>query len=319
MSTRIFFCGEALIDFITTDGLTYRAAPGGCPYSTSKAATRAGADAAFCGAISNDLFGQQLLADLAEYGVDATYAPRVDDPTVLAFIQIEEGKHPAYAFHDRESAMVNMAPSLPSGTLRAGDILGIGSISLIVPPGADRIADFALAQAQSATLALDPNVRPGLIQDHSSWRPRMDRLVQHADIIKISMEDLEFFAPGTSPEEFAKKCLAGGSRLITVTDGENGAMSWTRGGFAAIDGIAASCGDTVGAGDTLMGFSLAWLTAASATRSADLETLGDESLYSMLKFANTAAAMNCETVGCNPPSKNEVLSRMSAQGQPKGS
>ena len=316
MPPRMFFCGEALIDFITTDGLTYRAAPGGCPYSTSKAAVRAGGDAAFCGAISNDLFGQQLLADLSEFGVDTSFAPRVNDPTVLAFIQVEKGKHPAYAFFDRQSAMVNMAPSLPSGTLRAGDILGIGSISLIVPPGADRIADFALAQAETATLALDPNVRPGLIADHGSWKPRMDRIVQQSDIIKISTEDLEFFAPGVSPEEFAKNCLAGGCRLIIVTDGENGAMAKTRCGISSVGGIPASGGDTVGAGDTLMGFSLAWLAAASATRKADLETLGDESLHSMLSYANTAAAMNCQTVGCNPPTRNGVLLRTSPQNLP---
>ncbi len=316
MSPRIFFCGEALIDFITTDGSTYRAAPGGCPYSTSKATARAGADAAFCGAISNDLFGQQLSADLAGYGVDVSFAPRVSDPTVLAFIQIKEGRHPAYAFHDRESAMVKMAPALPSGTLRSGDILGIGSISLIVPPGADRIAEFALTQAETATLALDPNVRPALIADHSSWRPRMDRLVARSDIVKISTEDLEFYAPGVSPAEFAKNLLAGGSRLIIVTDGENGAMAWSRSGMAAVEGISAKGGDTVGAGDTLMGFSLAWLAAASATGKADLETLGDEPLSAMLTFANTAAALNCETVGCNPPARDEVLARISPQRQP---
>ncbi|MCY3879461.1 MAG: PfkB family carbohydrate kinase [Rhodobacteraceae bacterium] len=306
MTGRIFFCGEALIDLITKDGVHYHATPGGSPFSASKAAAQAGANAHFCGTISSDIFGRQILADLDAYGVDATFAPRSDAPTVLAFVQVREDAHPVYAFFDRESCMINMDPELPPNTLNAGDVLGIGSISLIVSPGADRIAEFALAQSARATLAIDPNVRPGMIKGHGSWRPRMDRLMRHSDIIKISTEDLEYYRPENDPESFSRQSLAAGAGLVIVTDGENGAAAWTDSGHARIVSIPAAGGDTVGAGDTVMGYSLAWLAEASATAKDALNGLGDDALASMLRFAIMAASLNCALIGCNPPARSEV-------------
>lgn len=303
---QILFCGEALIDFITTDGATYRATPGGSPFSASKAAAQAGARSGFCGAISTDIFGDQILSDLAKYGVETTFAPRIELPTALGFIQVTDQEHPKYAFFDRESAMVNMRPSLPEGTLGKGDVLGLGSISLVVAPGADNITEFALTQAKVATLAVDPNVRPSIIADHPLWRPRMDQLLAHADLVRVSTEDLEFYKPGVSPDEFANARLAEAPNLVIVTDGENGAEAWTRSGYTKTAGRHATGGDTVGAGDTLFGYSLAWLAEQGATEKSALETLGDDALAEMLNLATCAAALNCETVGCNPPARAYV-------------
>ena len=310
MKPKIYFCGEALIDFITTDGNSYRATPGGAPYSSAKAAAQAGANVSFCGAISTDLFGQQIAADLAQFNVDISIAPRSDDPTVLGFVKVTADENPQYAFFDQNSAMVRMQPSLPDNTLRQGDILGIGSISLIPLPAAERIETFAVEQSETATLALDPNVRPSMIRGHPDWGPRMTNLMRYSDLIKISAEDLEFMAPNLDREEFARQRLKEGTGLVIVTDGSNGASAWSRLGKASVDGRTASGGDTVGAGDTLMGFSLAWLAEHSLTRKSDIANLEISALQSMLEFANAAAAMNCETIGCNPPSRRAVEQRL---------
>ena len=312
MHPRIFFCGEALIDFITADGIKFRASTGGSPFNAAKAAAMAGADTSFCGTVSRDLFGKKILADLEAYGVDASCATRSDLPTVLGFIQVSEDDHPRYAFFDRESCMVNMDPQLPDGILREGDILGIGSISLIVSPGADRIEKLALSNSARAALALDPNVRPGMIAGRSEWRPRMLRLMAASSIIKISSEDLEYFAPGVNGEDFARERLECGTSLVIVTDGENGAAAWTGSGHAAVGGLKAEGGDTVGAGDTIMGFSLAWLAGREKTRRRDLDSLGESDLAGMLTIANMAAALNCESIGCRPPSRAAVEEKIKA-------
>ena len=310
MQPRIFFCGEALIDFITSDGNNYRAATGGSPFNAAKAASMAGADCYFCGAISNDLFGEKIQLDLRKYGVDSSFAPRSDLPTVLGFIQVSDSEHPRYAFFDRDSGMVNIDPSLPKDTLRDGDVLGIGSISLIVSPGADRIEQFALAHARTVSLALDPNVRPGMIKGCKKWHPRMQRLMEASAIVKISTEDLEFFAPGLSHVNFAEDLLGRGTNLVIITDGENGLAAWNQSSTAAVSGIFAEGGDTVGAGDTIMGYCLAWLTANCSTRRSDLVSLKEKDLIEMLDQANCAAAINCESVGCRPPSRETVEKRM---------
>lgn len=319
MKPKIFFCGEALIDFITTDGFTYRAATGGSPFNASKAAAKAGADTYFCGAISNDLFGKKILDDLKHYNVNFSFADRSNFPTVLGFIQVSEDSHPVYAFFDRESSMVNMKPQLPDGTLQNGDLLGIGSISLIISPGAEHIEKFALRQSQTATLALDPNVRPGMIGAHKDWHPRMLRLMETASIIKISVEDLEFFAPNSTPEEFVETRLRSGTNLVIVTDGENGSSAWTAAGHATVASVKSEGGDTVGAGDTMMGYILAYLAEQERTRRNDINQLSDAELYSVLELANIAAAMNCEAVGCHPPSRDAAEARLQAMRQPETS
>ncbi len=315
MTARIFFCGEALIDFITPDGLNYRAATGGSPFNAAKAAARAGADAHFCGSVSHDLFGEMILSDLDLFGVDSTHAPRSDRPTVLGFVQVTEDEHPIYAFFDRESCMVNMQPELPPGLCRSGDVMVIGSISLIVSPGADRIEEFALTQTENTILAVDPNVRPTMISGHDGWYPRIMRLLNAAAIIKISTEDLDYLKPGISSENFALERLKQGSSLIIVTDGEKGASAWSRNGNASVNGIYTTGGDTVGAGDTIMGFSLAWLAEREYTLCHRLDALDDAELETMLTFANMAAAINCESVGCAPPFRDDVEKRI-AQAQP---
>lgn len=319
MKPKIFFCGEALIDFITTDGATYRAATGGSPFNASKAAAKAGADTYFCGAISNDLFGEKILDDLRYYNVDSSFADQSSFPTVLGFIQVSEDSHPVYAFFDRESSMVNMEPQLPYGTLQSGDLLGIGSISLIISPGADRIEKFALRQSQTATLALDPNVRPGMIGERTDWRPRMLRLMEASSVIKISVEDLEFLAPNSTPEEFVATRLRSGTNLMVVTDGENGSSAWTASGHAKVESVKSEGGDTVGAGDTMMGYVLAYLAEQKCTRRDDIDRLSSEELYPMLELANVAAAMNCEAAGCHPPSRDAAEARLRAMRSPGAS
>ena len=310
---RIVFCGEALIDFLAVGDGVYRAAPGGSPFSAVKAAARAGGRAGFAGAVSTDMFGEQLLADLTAHDVDTSWTPRVDAPTPLAFAQIDADGGARYAFYDRGSTMEEMAPSLPPGALCAGDVLGIGSISLITESGASRIAAFALEQAATATLSLDPNVRPSMLADQSAWRPRMEKLLEAAAIIKLSTEDLEFYAPGTAPADFARERLASGACLVMVTDGAQGAVAWTKSGTAQVPAPQVEVVDTVGAGDVLLGSALAWLAGAGATGKQELAALGDAQLQELLTFAACAAAINCEAAGCVPPPRAAIDARLAAQ------
>ena len=309
MKPNIFFCGEALIDLITNDGVNYRATTGGSPYNAAKAAAMAGAKSYFCGAVSRDIFGTKILADLEQHKVNCSHVVMSDLPTVLGFIQVNEDENPIYTFFDRDSCMINMEPYLPDNVLKSGDILEIGSISLIVSPGANRIEEFAITHSKRTTLALDPNVRPGMIAGHDQWRPRMLRLMRAATIIKISSEDLEFFEPNMSCADFAQSQLKQRTKLIITTDGENGATAWNNLGCVTVRGLKVEGGDTVGAGDTLMGFSLAWLCDHNRTRDDELAKLSNSELQSMLTFANTAAAINCEAIGCNPPNRDQVIKR----------
>ena len=307
---NLYVCGEALIDFVpdrTADGAAaFQPKTGGSPYNAARAASLAGADAWFVGALSSDLFGEQLEADLSAAGVNCSLALRSDDPTTLAFVDISQGS-PRYAFFNNGTATRNTSPPDDLIDPSPFDILEVGSISLIDKPGAEHIADYCAKMAGRMRLSIDPNARPSMTTDKQDWVDRINRLTGMATIIKISDEDLEYLAPGSTPDAYAAQMLAGSAELVVVTLGEQGARGYSRAGTAQVTPPKIDVADTVGAGDALMGAMLAWLLEHCPDDNAPIGALSDRQLTDMLTFAAVGAAINCTRVGAAPPTKAEIL------------
>ncbi len=305
---RLWFLGEALIDFVPTgtkNKISYMPKPGGSPFNAAKAAAQAGAAVSFLGAVSTDLFGELLIADLAVHGVDCDHVPRTPDPTTLAFVDFE-GDDPRYAFYNAQSATARMAPDYEGFHPGSSDILALGSISLIDAPAADNICQFALAAKERTMLALDPNARPDMVSQMSDWQQRIATLLDVSSIIKLSRQDLNAIMPGACPDQFAQSMLERGAALVVVTMGKEGVSGYTRSGRARISPPVIDLCDTVGAGDTIMGSMLAFICEAELTSVQTLSGLGPDGLGAMLRFASAAAALNCTMVGCAPPARAAI-------------
>jgi fructokinase len=304
----IWVLGEALIDFVPRqfDGVTaYLPKPGGSPFNAAKAAALAGANVQFVGGISNDFFGDMLEADLRLHGVHTQSAPRSDAPSTLAFVTFEGGQ-PRYAFFNNLTSTSLIAPRPLDTDMGPGDILSVGSISLIDQPGADNIAAEALKIADSRLLAFDPNVRADMVADWPDWRARMDRLLAVAGLIKLSVEDLEVLRPGMTPADFAAAHTAMGTRLVIITDGGAGAEMFGPVARVAVQAPKVVVQDTVGAGDTLMGTLLAELCHRGLSGRAELGAVPESEMRAILHRAVVAAALNCTVAGCNPPTRAQV-------------
>lgn len=305
---RIYVCGEALIDFVPVslaDGDGFLSLPGGSPFNITKAAAQAGQPVGFLGALSTDIFGERLLADLGKHGVDTTLTPRSDDPSTLAFVDTSTGE-PQYAFFDRQSAAANMDPTQIDVPAAPGDILAIGSISLIPQPAADNIVAFARSMSDQMMLAIDPNVRANMILDRPDWEQRIEALFDLCSIVKISSEDLEYLRPGQSHEVFAQGLLDRGVKLVVVTGGGEGALAMTANARCRSLARRVDVVDTVGAGDTFMGNLLAGLQRAEIGAGKNMGDLTDADLEGLLQIANAAAAINCTRKGCHPPTLSET-------------
>ncbi len=313
---KLWFLGEALIDFVPVPapdgGPAYAPRCGGSPYNAAKAAALAGAEVGFLGALSTDLFGEMLAADLARHGIDTSRAPRLDAPTTLAFVDLQSGE-PRYAFFNEGTATRKVAPDPHDFAPGPGDIVDVGSISLIDLPGADAIAAFAEGVAGRALVAIDPNARPGMTPDLAGWRRRIGRILSVADIVRLSVEDLGALAPGESPDGFATAQIGRGAGLVVVTHGADGAEAWTGTSHVRVPGHRVAVVDTVGAGDTLMGTLLAQLAAGGHTEPKALHRLSGEALAAALDRAVAAAALNCMASGCAPPTPDAVAAFLGAQ------
>lgn len=306
---KIIVCGEALIDFVPTktaeNELAFLPKPGGSPFNTAKAAARAGASAYFSGAFGPEFFSDQLKDDLAAAGVHDDLYEDTEGLTTLAFVDLSSGS-PQYAFHNEGTANRIHQPKLNGVKLDKGSIICIGAVALIEPPASDNIVSFAEDHSAEALIAFDPNVRANLVADRAAWDKTLQRALNTTDILKLSDEDLEYIDANITIEDFAAKMLDSGIPLVIVTRGSEGAHAFNANGDILIKAPKIELVDAVGAGDTLMGSMLTWISENVDGTKAGLSALKVDQMADMLRFATTAAAINCTFAGCNPPSRKTI-------------
>lgn len=301
----ILCAGEALIDMLPVAGpggvAAFAPHPGGAVFNTAIALGRLGAPVGFFAPLSSDLFGGVLAEALAASNVDLTLCPRVARPTTLAFVQMEKGQA-RYAFYDTGSALRLLSPAeLPVLPPTVTALFG-GGISLVTPPGAEAFATLALrASGAGKVLMLDPNIRPGFIQDEAAYRARLAELLAAADLVKLSDEDLRWLkGPGEIAIQ-ARALLDAGARAVFITEGAKGARVFYQGGMVEKAAEPVQVVDTVGAGDTFNAGALAALAARGALGKAALAAAGAEVWGEALGLGLRAAAVTVSRAGANPP------------------
>ncbi len=305
----ILCCGEALIDMLPRrlEGGedVFLPVPGGAVFNTAIALGRLGEAAGFFSGLSNDLFGRKLVAALEASSVDHALCARSDRPTTLAFVMLNDGQA-QYAFHDDGTAGRMLAPGdlpvMPDGI----DALHFGAISLIGEPCGSTYEALAVREQPHRVISLDPNIRPGFIDDAATYRARLGRMLALADIIKLSDEDLAWLTPGRDFRDAAGEWLAGNASICLLTRGGEGALALTRHGEIEVPAVRAEVVDTVGAGDTFNAGMLAGLSREGVLSRDALRAVSPDAVERALRLATRVAAVTVSRPGANPPWANEL-------------
>ncbi len=309
-------CGEALFDFFLNGEAGpgeahFDARAGGSPFNVAIGLARLGESSALMTGLSNDLMGGRLASVLKKEGVNADYLVRTDRKTTLSLVGLDANGSPAYAFYSTNSADTGVTiADLPK---LGADVIGLhfGSYSIAVAPVADTLAHLA-ANAGGRFVSLDPNVRPTVEPEMSIWRKRTTVLASHADLIKISAEDIEILYPGKSHGELAQEWIDSGAGIVVVTDAGNPAHAWTSTGLrGTATPPKTKVVDAVGAGDTFQASLLSELARMGNPREI-VHNLTQKQLDSMLTFAATAAAITCSRRGADLPTRAEVKAQLKA-------
>lgn len=303
----ILCCGEALIDMlpITVDGEpAFRPLPGGSVFNTSIALGRLGTPVSFFSGLSDDLFGTTLQQTLKESHVDLSHAAISKRPTTLAFVKLENG-HATYFFYDENTAGRMLTESdLPvlGGEVQA---LLFGGISLVSEPCGTTYESLMRREAETRVIMLDPNIRPGFIQDADAHRARLKRMFALADIVKVSEDDLAWI-DAQEPQQAIAAILGAGVNLVVLTAGERGAIAHWNGGQIEIPALSVEIVDTVGAGDTFNAGILAALHESGALNKQSLAAPNPDLIGNALAFAAKVAAVTVSRAGANPPWRHEL-------------
>ncbi|AJE46213.1 carbohydrate kinase family protein [Celeribacter indicus] len=305
----ILCAGEALIDMLprkSTEGEdAYAPYPGGAVCNTAIALGRLGAPTMFLSGFSDDFFGDLLKERLAESHVDASLAITAHRPSTVAFVKLVKG-NATYAFYDENTAgrMLTSAdlPALPERV----QAVFCGGISLPVEPcGAAYESLFVAASATRVTM-LDPNIRPDFIADEARYRARIEHMLRHADIVKVSDEDLRWLLGPGDAEAQAKQILAMGPKLVCLTMGKDGVTGYGAQGVVHVPSERVTVVDTVGAGDTFNAGLLAGLWRAGRLGKAAVAALDTDSVAGALRLGARAAAVTVSRAGANPPWEDEL-------------
>ncbi|WP_433771237.1 carbohydrate kinase family protein [Pseudomonas putida] len=307
-------CGEALFDFFSENDasglaskVNFKAIAGGSPFNVAVGLRRLGVDVALFAGLSTDYLGRRLLQVLQEEGVRTDYLLDFAAPTTLAMVALGANGSPHYSFRGEGCADRQLLPQhLPE---LGPEVRGvhIGSFSLVVQPIADTLLALARRESGKRLISLDPNVRLNPQPDIELWRSRIGELVTHADLIKVSDEDLNLLYPEQDPAQVIEGWLQHRCQVVFLTRGGDGATVFSRShGTWSVPAQPVQIADTVGAGDTFQAALIAWLTEQHLDSVEGVRQLGRGQIDDMVRFAVRAAALTCGKTGPDLPYRQQL-------------
>ena len=309
--------GELLIDFTCisadADGYpTMAAHPGGAPANYLAAVTKFGGKTAMLGKVGTDAFGKLLTGTLEKAGIDTRGLIATPDVfTTLAFVTLDETGNREFSFARKPGADTCIGTDeVRYDLLDETKVLHFGALSLTDEPA--RSATYAAVEycrEHGKLISFDPNLRKPLWRDLEEAKKQMLWGLAHADVVKISDEEVEFLF-GLGVQAGAAHILKEfGVKLVFVTCGPEGC--WFDNGTAR--GMTPSLRDikvldTTGAGD-IFGGSAMWKLLQTGKAPADLTEVD---LRDITAFACTSAGLSTTRPGgiSSVPEYEEVLSRM---------
>jgi fructokinase len=302
MTHRALVIGEALIDIVERDGRVLGEHVGGSPLNVAIGLGRLGRGVDFLTHVGDDERGRRIVDYVEASGVRLVPGSTSAERTPTALAQLDETGAADYVF-DIAWELAGTPEVTPPIVAHTGSIAGF------LDPGCLATAALLDAYRPSATITYDPNVRPGLITDREQAIGRIDRLVERADVVKASDEDLRWIAPDSPPERIAETWLASGPSIVAVTLGERGAFAVCAAGTVRVAARQVDVVDTVGAGDAFMTglIDALWsLDLLGADRRADLARIDTDTLDGVVRAASLASALTVAKAGADLPDREAL-------------
>ncbi|MGV3042306.1 carbohydrate kinase family protein [Staphylococcus rostri] len=295
MTNAFYAIGEALIDFIPTerdqllkDVNGFMPQVGGAPCNVAAAVQKLTGRSHLITQLGTDAFGDRIVETLKELDVDTQWIERTSSAnTALAFVSLTASGERDFSFYRKPSADMLYEPGhIQRIPLASGDMIHFCSVALVDSPMKEaHEALLAKAHEVGATVVFDPNVRLPLWDDHEAYQQTIQAFIPHADIVKISDEELTFITRIEDEQRALQSLFQGRVKAVIYTQGSAGASLIFEDGttFTARPNPVEAV-DTTGAGDAFIGA----LIAELMTSEQPIETLKTDG-QAILTFANQVA------------------------------
>ena len=302
--------GEALMDVFggadSAQGIALDARIGGSPLNVAIGIARLAQQVAFFGALSSGFLGQRLMRALRDEGIGIEALVRVDAPTTLGLVGLDESGVASYAFYGHGGADRLLPMDALARVPAAARAFHFGSYAMVVEPVASTQRALVEREHARSLIAYDPNIRLNVEPDLQRWHAALQWMLPRTHLLKLSAEDLELLFPGASPEALAREWLARGVACVVVTQGSGGASAWRAGEHWQVAPVPVQVVDTVGAGDTFQAALLVGLAERGVHSGELLRRMPGAALQQTLAFAAHAAAITCSRRGADLPRRDEL-------------
>jgi len=299
---RALVIGEALIDIVERDGRTTGEYVGGSPLNVAVGLGRLGRPVDFQTHIGTDDRGRRICDYLKASDVQLVSGSTDAARTPTARAVLDADGRATYTF-DIDWQLAGTPEAEPPLVVHTG------SIATLLEPGCRAVAALVDTYRPTATVTFDPNVRPALIDDREGALSRIDRMIERADVVKASDEDLQWLDPSRTPEQIASAWLASGPSIVVVTEGGDGSLAMCDAGTVRVPAGNVRVVDTVGAGDAFMTGLIDALWSADllgAQRRQQLRAIGTDALTTAVRAATLTSALTVTRAGADLPDRDSL-------------
>ena len=278
----------------TLKGKDYFSAPGGKGANQAVAASRLGAEVSMFGLIGEDVFGEELISELENDGVNVGFLERRPCSTGLALIQVDKsGENQIVIIPGANGKVDKSYVDKSLEKILETDVL---LLQLEIPIEAIAYLLNRLdSEGESApTVILDPAPASQL---HQLNLNQVDYLIPNEGELGglLDVEERRKLKP---------ELLDLGVEAIIVTRGSEGASYFSEGESFSVPGFSVKVEDTTAAGDAFAG--------AMAVGVAE-----DKNPRDVIRFANAAGGLAAASSGAQPslPSRERVDRLLKRRGE----
>ncbi len=237
-------------------GSDFRTYFGGKGANQAVAASRCGASVMMVGRVGSDAFGDAILANLKNEGIELTYLQRDEQsPTGVALIVVDDQGNNTIVVAPGANACVT--PQDVQAAQPAFEQASLLVMQLEIPLPA---VDAALAVAHKFRLKVALNAAPAR-QLPIDFYNRIDYLI-------VNRNELSLLTGMTKIDAGVRQLKKWGARTVLVTLGEGGVQVHEAASEIHLPAYAVKVVDTVGAGDAFVGAFAAAIAQGATTREA---------------------------------------------------
>jgi sugar/nucleoside kinase (ribokinase family) len=250
----ILTVGELLIDMISDDydenftSNTYHKFFGGSPSNIAVNVKKLGIKSLVSSAVGEDGFGNFLIHQLKEAGIDTSCVQQVDESTSMVVVTKSKAS-PIPIFYRGADFHLAFTPELEQA-ISDSKIVHFSCWPISRKPARHTIEKvIENAREHDTMICFDPNYHPMIWEKGEDGVEYVKSIIGKVDIVKPSEDDAERLFGSDTHENQIKKFHELGAKLVIMTLGKDGAIVSNGEETLKLETLAIEVVDTTGAGD----------------------------------------------------------------------